>query len=208
MPLDHIEYLRDVGKYRAIGYPRTLPAERQHAITKNHDLLELEKRLKELQIQETASKAHVEVKSEGSNNENVDDDISFAVKLTKKQIQVLKVRRHNSSLLQYREEWVQTRVETQGRTGGRLLGTVVYNDVAHCMFKAQPDRQRIASLMPMDKQLSYQDMLSVVEGLLSYCTNDYDTFYRPGQEPVNGRCPVWGCDLNWRVTRNYKPMMR
>ncbi|KAI9037101.1 uncharacterized protein KD926_000817 [Aspergillus affinis] len=53
MRLDHIEYLRGVGKYRAIGYPRTLPAERQHTITRDQDLLELEKRLKKLKIQET-----------------------------------------------------------------------------------------------------------------------------------------------------------
>ncbi|KAF9885275.1 hypothetical protein FE257_013073 [Aspergillus nanangensis] len=117
MRLDHIKYLRDVGKYRAISYPRTLPAERQHAITRNQDLLELKERLKTLKIQETAIKAYAEADSQATVTENIENNISFSIKLTAKQIQVLKVRLHNSSLLQYREEWVQAHIEAQVRTG-------------------------------------------------------------------------------------------
>jgi hypothetical protein len=58
MRLDHIEYLRGVRKYRAIGYPRRLPAERQHAITKNEDLRELKRQLKELQIHENCNESN------------------------------------------------------------------------------------------------------------------------------------------------------
>jgi hypothetical protein len=43
MRLNHIEYLRGIGKYRAIGYPRRLLAEQEHAIMKNEDLCELER---------------------------------------------------------------------------------------------------------------------------------------------------------------------
>ncbi|KAL4734108.1 hypothetical protein BDV11DRAFT_198756 [Aspergillus similis] len=50
-------------------------------------------------------------------------------------------------------------------------------------------------MMPLDDLLSYQDMLSVVESLLAYCTKVYDVFYRPGEEPINGRCPVGNCNL-------------
>ncbi|GFG16438.1 hypothetical protein IFM61392_09507 [Aspergillus lentulus] len=206
MRLDHIEYLRGVGKYRAIGYPRRLPAEREHAIAKNEDLRELERRLKELQIQENCNQCNDQSTAEESdaNNESetnrVDEDSGFAIKLTRKQIQVLKTRLHNSELAKYREEWIQKRVETQVRAGGKAPEAVVYNDVAHCLFKAQPDRQRVADMMPMDNHLSYQDMLSVVESLLAYCTKDYDVFYRPGEEPVDGRCPVSKCDLT-QLTR-------
>ncbi|KAL4989600.1 hypothetical protein BDW68DRAFT_186264 [Aspergillus falconensis] len=175
MRLDHIEYLRGVGKYRAIGYPRHLPAERQHAIGKHKDFCELERRLKELRIQETSGECSHQSTVDESDADNVDDDASFAIKLTTKQIQVLKTRLNQSEL---------------AKAGGKTPETIVYNDVAHCLFKAQPDRQRIVKMMLMDDHLSYQDMLFVVESLLAYCSKDYDVFYRPGEEPVNGRCPV------------------
>jgi hypothetical protein len=47
----------------------------------------------------------------------------------------------------------------------------------------------------IDNYLSYQDMLSVVESLLAYCTKDYDVFYWPGEELVDGRCLVSKYDL-------------
>lgn len=195
MRLDHIEYLRGVGKYRAIGYPRHLPAERQHAIGKHEVLLELESRLKELRIQETSRESSGQGTVDERDADNVDDDASFAIKLTTKQIQVLKTRLYQSELAKYREEWVQRRIEAQVKAGGKAPETIIYNDVAHCLFKAQPDRRRIAEMMPLDDLLSYQDMLSVVESLLAYCSKDYDVFYRPGEEPVNGRCPVGNCKL-------------
>ncbi|KAK6813238.1 hypothetical protein RU639_010941 [Aspergillus parasiticus] len=195
MRLDHIEYLRGVSKYRAIGHPRHLPAERQHAIGKHKDLCELERRLNKLRIQETSGESSHQGTVDESDVDNVDDDASFAMKLTAKQIQVLKTRPHQSELAKYREEWVQRRVEAQVRAGGKAPETIVYNDVVHCLFKAQPDRQRIAKMMPMDDYLSYQDMLCVVESLLAYYTKDYDVFYHPGEEPVNGRCPVGNCNL-------------
>lgn len=195
MRLDHIEYLRGVGKYRAIGYPRHLPAERQHAIGKNEDLRELKRRLEELRIQENSGESSHQSTVEERDANNVDDNASFAIKLTAKQIQVLKTCLHNSELAKYRDKWVQRRVEAQVRAGGKAPETIVYNDIAHCLFKAQPDHQHIAKMMPMDDHLSYQDMLSVMESLLAYCTKDYNVFYRPGEEPVNGRCPVGNCDL-------------
>ena len=42
MRLDHIEYLRGVGKYREKGYPRRLPAEREHAVQNDTMLQKLQ----------------------------------------------------------------------------------------------------------------------------------------------------------------------
>ncbi|KAA8642336.1 uncharacterized protein ATNIH1004_011280 [Aspergillus tanneri] len=201
MRLDHIEYLRGVGKYRAIGYPRQLPAERQHAIRQNKDLQDLEQRLRELTAQQAVNdsdkiKDEDEDEDEDKDLDGADEDDKFAIKLTKKQVQVLKTRLYNTELAKYRDEWIQSRVETQVKSGGKASDVIVYNDITHCLFRAQPDRQRVAEMMPSDKLLSYQETLSMVENLLSYCTKDYNVFYRPGEEPVNGRCPVGGCSLN------------
>ncbi|KAH2363659.1 hypothetical protein KXV98_003685 [Aspergillus fumigatus] len=145
MRLDHMEYLRGVGKYRAIGCPRRLPAERQHAIAKREDLRELKRRLKELQNQESCSESNDQSTAEESDANNksdtnkVDEDAGFSIKLTRKQIQVLKTRLHNFELAKYRED----------------------------------------------------GFIRVLElSLLAYCTKNYDVFYRPGEEPVDGRCPV------------------
>lgn len=59
----------------------------------------------------------------------------------------------------------------------------------------QPNYQRVADMMPIDNHLSYQDMLSVVESLLAYYTKDYNVFYQPREELVDGRCPVSKYDL-------------
>jgi hypothetical protein len=72
---------------------------------------------------------------------------------------------------------------------------IVYNDVAHCLLRAQPERQRLAEMMPSDKLLSYQDMLSVVESLLSLCTKDYDVFPEGG----TGKWRMLGWGLCWDV---------
>ncbi|KAL4958731.1 uncharacterized protein BDV14DRAFT_186161 [Aspergillus stella-maris] len=198
MRLDHIEYLRGVGKYRALGYPRHLPAERQHAIRQNETLQGLERRLQELQkIPHTCTNTdngHGEHDNDAA--DSGDEDTEFAIKLTKKQLQVLRTRLYNTELAKYRDEWIQDRLETQVKSGGKASDVIVYNDITQCLFKAQPERQRVAELMPSDKSFSYQDMLSAVENLLIYCTKNYDVFYRPGEEPLNGRCPVGGCDLD------------
>jgi hypothetical protein len=38
------------------------------------------------------------------------------------------------------------RVETHVSAGGKAPEAVVYNDIAHCLLKAQPDRQRVADM--------------------------------------------------------------
>jgi hypothetical protein len=93
MRLDHIKYLRGVGKYRAVGYLRRLPAEQEHAIAKNKDLRELKRRLKELQNQENYNECNNQSTAKESNINNVSNttnkvnkDAGFAVKLTRKQI--------------------------------------------------------------------------------------------------------------------------
>lgn len=107
----------------------------------------------------------------------------------------MKSRLHNSELAKYREEWIQKHIKTQVRAGGKAPEAVIYNNIAHCLFKVQPDCQRVADMMPIDNHLSYQDMLSVVESLLAYYTKDYNVFYQPREELVDGRCPVSKYDL-------------
>ena len=70
MRLDHIEYLRGVDKYCEKGYPRCLPAEREHAVQNNPTLQQLQHELKNL------------VKDKGSD--------PFKIGITKKREQALR----------------------------------------------------------------------------------------------------------------------
>ncbi|RHZ59573.1 uncharacterized protein CDV56_101052 [Aspergillus thermomutatus] len=167
MRLDHVEYLRGVGKYRAIGYPRHLPAQRQHAIQQNQDLQELGKRLQELHVQQKAndddSDGYEDKDDDDSDAGDADADAKFAIRLTKKQVQVLKTRLHDAELAQYRKEWIESRVETQVKSGGKASEAIVFNDITRCLCKAQPERRHLAEMIPSEELLSYQEMLSAFD---------------------------------------------
>lgn len=56
-----------------------------------------------------------------------------------------------------------------------------------------PEHQCLAEVVRLDKILSHQEMLSTVHDLLSLCGRDYDVFYRPGEMPTDGVCPLRDC---------------
>ena len=172
--MDHIEYLRGVGKYREKGYPRHLPAEKEHAIQSNATLQQLQGHTKQLSLDE--------------------DFDPFELSITKKREQALRYHLHADALKKYREDWIQSRLEGKILSGGKSLPScVMENDIAHCVFKILPERQRLAHMIPSDKILSHHEMLSTVKDLLSLCTRNYDVYYRPGEEPSDGMCPIGNC---------------
>lgn len=174
MRLDHIEYLRGVGKYREKGYPRCLPAEREHAVQNNPTLQQLQHELKHL------------IKDEGSD--------PFEIGITKKREQALRNRLHTEALKNYREEWIQNRLEGKVILRGKSVPSgALPNDITACLFKVMPERQRLAMMIPSDKILSHREMLSTVHDLLSLCVRNHDVFYRPGETPTDGTCPIRNC---------------
>lgn len=77
--------------------------------------------------------------------------------------------------------------------GKSVPSGVVPNDIAACLFKVMPERQRLAEMIPSDKVLSHHEMLSAVHDLLSLCVRDQDVFYRPRETPTDGKCPISNC---------------
>ncbi|KAL2220556.1 hypothetical protein M432DRAFT_542044, partial [Thermoascus aurantiacus ATCC 26904] len=51
-----------------------------------------------------------------------------------------------------------------------------------------PERQQLAQMIPLNELFTHSGMLSVVADLLTLCTRDYDVVYRPGEEPLGGKC--------------------
>lgn len=174
MRLDHIEYLRGVGKYHEKGYPRCLPAEREHAVQNNPTLQQLQHELKNL------------VKDEGSD--------PFETGITKKREQALRNQLHTEALKNYREGWIQNRLEGKVILRGKSVPSgALPNDITACLFKVMPERQRLAMIILLDKILSHHEMLSTVHDLLSLCVRNHDIFYQPGETPTDGMCPIRNC---------------
>lgn len=174
MRLDHIEYLRGVGKYREKGYPRRLPAEREHEIQNDPTLQEVQNKIKNLSLEKECD--------------------LFELRMSKKQEQALRHRLHDNALKKYREDWMRNRLEGKVLSGGKPLpDAVMHSDITHCLFKVLPERQLLARMIPSDKTLSHGEMLSTVKDLLSLCTRSYDVYYYPGEEPSDGKCPIRNC---------------
>ncbi|KAH2707688.1 hypothetical protein KXW29_007424 [Aspergillus fumigatus] len=56
-----------------------------------------------------------------------------------------------------------------------------------------PELGRLVTVMSSDEPLEFEAKRAVVEDLVIHCQRDYDVVYLPGQEPVEGRCPAYGC---------------
>lgn len=59
------------------------------------------------------------------------------------------------------------------------------NDIAHCVFDVipEPERQRLAHMIPSCKVFFHHEMLPTTENLQLLCIRNYDVYYRPGEEP-------------------------
>ena len=89
---------------------------------------------------------------------------------------------------------MRNRLEGKVLSGGKLLpDAVMHSDITYCLFKVLPERQLLARMIPLDKTLSHGEMLSTVKDLLSLCTRSYDVYYYPGEEPLDGKCPIRNC---------------
>jgi hypothetical protein len=51
----------------------------------------------------------------------------------------------------------------------------------------------LAAIMSFNVSLSFDEKAVVVRDLYTQCLRDFDVVYRPGEEPVEGRCPVASC---------------
>ena len=60
--------------------------------------------------------------------------------------------------------------------------------------KIMPELGRLAATMSSEEPLTFEEKLIVTDDLYTQCIRDFEVIYRPGEEPVNGRCPASACD--------------
>jgi hypothetical protein len=106
------------------------------------------------------------------------------------------------ALARWKEEWLEDRYEKIIQTRGRIShdrSSAI--DRAQALFRVMPERARLADMMKSNEHRTRAQRLSAVQDLVSLCRRNFEVFYRPGEEPVDGACPVCQCKLSGVVKR-------
>jgi hypothetical protein len=107
------------------------------------------------------------------------------------------------SLARWKEEWLEDRyakiIQTRGRISCDRSSAI---DRAQALFRVMPERARLADMMKSNEHRTRAQRLSAVQDLVSLCRRNFEVFYRPGEEPIDGACPVCQCKLSEVAKRN------
>lgn len=165
----HIDYFQGYDRFHENGLPRRLPTEEEEKVDEDPCLV-----AKAAKIQQAQS----------------DDDIRRA----KREYSVLKRRISSSRLQKYQSQWVQSRRDWKILTRGRERPDHIEQSAEkQALCKLMPELGRLAAVMSSNEPLSFDEKASVVKDLFTQCLRDFDVVYRPGEEPVEKRCPVASC---------------
>lgn len=165
----HIDYFQGYSQFHEHGLPRRLPIEEEQKIDTDPQLI---------------------TKATEIRNAESDDDI----KRLKRDYNILKRKIYASMYQQFQSEWVQNqrdwKILTRGRERPDFFEQTAEKQ-AQC--KVMPELGRLAAIMSSNVPLSFDEKAVVVRDLYTQCLRDFDVVYRPGEEPVEGLCPVASC---------------
>ncbi|KAJ5829188.1 uncharacterized protein N7525_007441 [Penicillium rubens] len=172
---DHIEYFQGYVQYYERGLPGELPAEIKESILEKPDMVEMR-----AQIDSFA--------------QNHDEN---SLKNKKLEYRKALVRHRLFELRQYQIRWAQEKRDRKVINRGKEEPTHSENDIrARAQMLIMPEVARIATAMSSTKELSFDEKLLFVEDLQTQCLRDFDVVYLPNESPVQGLCPVKGCQIN------------
>ena len=171
----HIEHLQGVSRFQETGLPCQLPAEREAAIAEDPHWLDLEREVQDMIL----SRAD-----------------AVAISSAKRRIRLLRSQRQREALQKYQHEWVRARRDRKILSRGKDTTDVcAKTDVVRILSSIVPERGRLAKRMASDETLLPEEKLQALQDLVSLCTRDFEVFYRPEEEPIDGACPIAGCGL-------------
>jgi len=171
---DHVEYFQGFGKFCEKGLPCALPAEKEAALEKDQQLIELDNKIKQLEIEGASAKDVEEARYKASNYH----------KILKK-----------ASLQEYQTWWVQNRRDWKIRTQGEQTEDFTPTELVQALSMIIPERGRLTEMMISDKVVSELERKQAITDIHSFITRDYTVLYRTGEELINGTCPVKDCDM-------------
>lgn len=164
-----IDYLQGYEQYREKGLPHRLPFEEQLKLDEHPDLV-----AKDREIEKSKS---------------LDE-----IRRLRNERSTLKRKLHPKALQDYHARWVRERRDRKIMTRGREC-TDHIEQVAEkqVLGKVMPELGRLMGVMSSNKPLAFHEKASVVEDLHTHCLRDFSVVYLPGEDPVEGRCPVGYC---------------
>ena len=170
---DHIAYFQSFARFHESGLPQQLPAERvaaNQADTRVRTLREEVARLKSSQ----AGPREIRL-AEGKLRQCRD----HLVRKSKKE---------------FHQQWVRERRDWKVLTRGLERPDDTQSaDLHDILSKIWPGRGRLTTTMTSDRVASDRERRQAVEDLLLLATQQFEVLYRPGESPINGRCPVEAC---------------
>ena len=171
---DHVDYFQSFAKFREKGLPTSLPAERDAATRRDPRLVALEEQIDKLRSN-GASPSEIKIAKNKAR--------SCYTSLTRK------------ALEQYQNEWVRRRRDWKILTHGReRAADDTKTDRLQTLSLVFPERGRLAQRMISAESISDGGRRQCMEDLYAMITRDYSVLYRPGEEPIDGRCPVESCN--------------
>jgi hypothetical protein len=167
---EHVRKLRSVRIKRAIGLPQVLPAKEKDEVLKDRTAIKLYQELWELREQGASSSV---------------------IEEAHRKFRTYQRWSVTQALARWKEKWLDDRYQQIICTRGRISNdrtSATYRTEA--LFRVMPERARLAQIMKSNEPRTREQRLKVVEDLTSLCQRNFEVLYRPGEEPVNGACPV------------------
>lgn len=169
---DHtvIDYFQGLRRFRERGLPNALPAAMEDDLEKHPEVVKLREK-------ETTA-------GDGGGRNDA------------KKAQGLLASLKRKALVSYREAWIRQRRDWKILTRGKI-SPEVDSDGNHLNL-ILPERSRIEKKMRSTKPLDTDQMREAIQDVYTLISRDYTVFYRPGEEPLDGLCPVCGKDMETR----------
>ncbi|CAG7932841.1 unnamed protein product [Penicillium olsonii] len=172
---DHIEYFQGYVQFYERGLPSELPAEVKKSILEKPDMVRMRDRIDLFERDHDA-------------NSLKHEQLEYRKAL---------VRHRLSELKQYQNRWVREKRDQKIINRGKEEPRHLENDICtRTQMLIMPEVARIATAMSCTKELSFDEKLLFVQDLQTQCVRDFDVVYLPNESPVQGLCPVKGCQIN------------
>lgn len=168
----HIEYFQGNKQFRENGLPGHLPARIEESILESDELAEIRSRI---------GLAEAIGDKDRGNHERL-------------QYRNTHIRLRLAALTKYRTQWVRDRRDWRVSSGGQKSpDDPEKNACTRALALIMPEIGRLAAVMSSTDPMSFDEKLLFMKDLQKQYSRDFDTIYLPNEAPVNGKCPIAGC---------------
>ncbi|KAL4869119.1 hypothetical protein BDV12DRAFT_208701 [Aspergillus spectabilis] len=172
-----IEHFQGFTQFYEHGLPRRLPAAEEKKIASDPQLADIATRI------EIATDEHEK-------------------RRWRNEYRAIKRKLFSKGLQNFQHEWVKGqrdwKILTRGRERHEHKEQTTQKQV---LCKIMPELGRIAAIISFNKPLAFDEKATVVQDLYTHCQRDFDVVYRPGEEPIEGKCPVNACNQSMKTLK-------